>query len=174
MCSVTATMNHLLASQPLSRPPEAYDGDLVEAHPPWPTPTASQWAGIQTVALRLMVLLEWCTGELPGKEYTPDEVQDLLALKKVLVALLHQLLLPHILNAKLSMGCIFRYELSQVLAKVARLFFALVRHVETAARRCCTGDAHDPMSNPSQGENYSMICRVMACTLQMLPMCSWV
>ncbi len=130
MFGVTATMTRLLASRPLSRPPEDYDGDLVDAHPLWPTPTASQWAEIQTVALRLMVLLEWCTGELPGNEYTPEEVEDLIALKKVLVVLLHQLLLAHILNPKLSMERIFRYELSQVSAKAARLLFALVCHVQ--------------------------------------------
>ncbi len=57
MYGVTETMTRLLASQPLSHPPEAYNGGLVDASPPWPTPTAPQWAEIQTVALRLMVVL---------------------------------------------------------------------------------------------------------------------
>ncbi|DBB16840.1 TPA: hypothetical protein ACH3X3_015077 [Trebouxia sp. C0006] len=56
-----------------------------------------------------MVLLEWCTGELPGNEYTPEEVEDLVALKRVLVVLLHQLLLSHIMIPKLSMERIFRF-----------------------------------------------------------------
>ena len=123
MYGVTATMTRLLASQPLSCPPEAYDGDLLDAHSVWPTPTASQWTEIQIVALRLMVLLEWCTEELSGNKYTPEEVEDLIALKKVLVVLLHQLLLAHTLNPKLSMERIFRYELSQVSAKAAGLNF---------------------------------------------------
>ncbi|KAL0038710.1 hypothetical protein WJX79_004386 [Trebouxia sp. C0005] len=109
MYGVTATMTRLLASQPLSCPPEAYDGDLLDAHSVWPTPTASQWTEIQIVALRLMVLLEWCTEELSGNKYTPEEVEDLIALKKVLVVLLHQLLLAHTLNPKLSMERIFRF-----------------------------------------------------------------
>ena len=45
--AVTAVMARLQSRQPLSDPPEDYDGDLVDAHPPWPTPTASQWAEIQ-------------------------------------------------------------------------------------------------------------------------------
>ena len=149
MYGVAATMTLLLASQPLSHPPEDYDGDLVDAYPPWPTPTAPQRAEIQTVALRLMVLLEWCTGELPGNEYTPEEVEDLVALKRVLVVLLHQLLLSHIMNPKLSMERIFRFELSQVSAKVAKFFFALVCNVTTAKDRCCTRHAHYRLFNPS-------------------------
>jgi len=147
MYGVAATMTRLLASQPLSHPPEDYNGDLVDAYHPWPTPTAPQRAEIQTVALRLMVLLEWCTGELPGNEYTPEEVEDLVALKRVLVVLLHQLLLSHIMNPKLSMERIFRFELSQVSAKVAKFFFALV--CNTAKDRCCTRHAHYRLFNPS-------------------------
>jgi len=119
MYGVAATMSRLLASQPLSHPPEDYDGDLVDAQPPWPTPTASQWAEIQTVALRLMVLLEWCTGELPGNEYTSEEATDLIMLKQGLVMLLHELLLGHILDLNLNMDRIFRYEPSQVSAQAA-------------------------------------------------------
>ncbi len=26
-----------------------------------------------------MGLLEWCTGELPGSQYTPEEAEDLIA-----------------------------------------------------------------------------------------------
>jgi len=143
---VTAIMARLLSRQPLSNPPEAYDGGLLDAHPPWPAPTASQWAEIQTVALRVMVLLEWCTEELPVNASTPEEVEDLIALKQALVLLLHQLLLAHILNPKLSMERVFRYEPSQISAQAARSFFALVRH-DTAARSYCRGNAHDRLSN---------------------------
>jgi len=148
MYGVTETMTRLLASQPLSHPPEDYDGDLVDAYPPWPTPTAAQWTEIQTVALRIMVLLEWCTGEVLGNECTLEEVQDLIVLKQALLLLLHELLLGHILDLKLSMERIFRYDLSQVSAKAARLCCALVCYVEAAAGRCCRGDAHDCLFNP--------------------------
>jgi len=134
---VTAIMARLLSRQPLSHPPEAYDGGLLDAHSPWPTPTASQWAEIQTVALRVMVLLEWCTEELALNEYTMEETGDLLALKHALVVLLHQLLLPHMQNPKLSMDRVFRYEPSLVSAQAARYFFSLICHNETAARTHC-------------------------------------
>jgi len=136
--AVTAVMARLQSRQPLSHPPEAYDGGLLDAHPPWPTPTASQWAEIQTVALRVMVLLEWCTEELALSEHTTEETWDLVALKQALVLLLHQLLLAHMQNPKLSMDRVFRYEPSQVSAQAARLFFALICHNETAARTHCS------------------------------------
>jgi len=138
MYGVTETMTRLLASQPLSHPPEAYNGGLVDASPPWPTPTAPQWAEIQTVALRLMVVLEWCTEELALNEHTMEETGDLLALKYALVLLLHQLLLAHMQNPKLSMDRVFRYEPSQVSAQAATLFFALICHNEAAARTHCS------------------------------------
>ena len=114
--AVTAVMARLQSRQPVSDPPEDYDGDLVDAHPPWPTPTASQWAEIQTVALRVVVLWEWCTEELALNEHTEAVTGDLIALKRVLVLLLHQLLLAHMQNPKLSMDRVFRYEPSQVSA----------------------------------------------------------
>ena len=140
-------MARLQSRQPLSHPPEAYNGGLLDAHPLWPTRTASQWAEIQTVALRVMVLLEWCTEELALNEHTTEETGDLIVLKQGLVLLLHQLLLAHMKNPKLSMDRVFRYEPSQVSAQATRVFFALVCHIETAARTHRGGNAHDRLSN---------------------------
>ena len=67
-----------------------------------------------------------------------EETGDLLALKYALVRLLHQLLLPHMQNPKLSMDRVFRYEPSQVSAQAATLFFALICHNEAAARTHCS------------------------------------
>ncbi len=103
-------MSHLLAKRPSSHAAEDDDGEMVDARKPWPTPTPAQWAEVEMVSFRVMVLLEWATAELHDKKHSPEETEDLIRLKQALVLLLHQLLLRHILDPNLDMQGVFRYS----------------------------------------------------------------
>ncbi|KAL0051098.1 hypothetical protein WJX82_001855 [Trebouxia sp. C0006] len=164
MYGVTETMTRLLASQPLSHPPEAYNGGLVDASPPWPTPTAPQWAEIQTVALRLMVVLEWCTEELALNEHTMEETGDLLALKYALVRLLHQLLLPHMQNPKLSMDRVFRFGFAPIMSEwsACEPDLVLINNLGVAFLRRISSDKaiFETVASAEPGWQHDCVCRI--------------
>ena len=107
-------MARLLARRPLSHPAQDDDSQVLDARKPWPTPNASQWAEIETVACRVMVLLEWSFAELCDNKHSREEKQELIKLKQALLLLLHQLLLCHILDPNIDMQRLFRYDDSMV------------------------------------------------------------
>ncbi|KAL0030823.1 hypothetical protein WJX77_008253 [Trebouxia sp. C0004] len=162
--AVTAVMARLLSRQPLSPPPEAYDGDLLDAYPPWPTPTASQWAEVQTIALRVMVLLEWCTEELALNEHTMEDTGDLIALKQTLVLLLHQLLLAHMQNAKLSMNRVFRFGFAPIMSEwiACEPDFVPINNLGFAFLRRISSDKaiFETMASAEPGHQFDCVCRI--------------